>query len=73
VLHGQPSPTAAPADPLNRVNPRSTVTAFLQACHQDDFTKAAAGLKSGQDVVFLVRQRGAGQQGGTIFLAGTLP
>jgi hypothetical protein len=32
-----------------------------------------AGLKSGQDVVFLVRQRGAGRNDGTIFLAGTLP
>ncbi|MFL6446993.1 MAG: mechanosensitive ion channel family protein [Bryobacteraceae bacterium] len=31
-------------DPLNRVNPRSTVTAFLQACHQDDFNKAAQYL-----------------------------
>jgi len=41
--------------------------------NEEDFTKAASGLKSGQDVVFLVRQRGAGQQGGTIFLAGTLP
>jgi serine protease Do len=38
---------------------------------EDDFGKVAASLKSGQDVVFLVRQRG-GQQG-TIFLAGTLP
>jgi hypothetical protein len=32
-----------------------------------------SGLKSGQDVVFLVRQRGAGRNDGTIFLAGTLP
>jgi serine protease Do len=39
----------------------------------DDFTKVQAGLKSGQDVVFLVRPRGAGRQDGTIFLAGTLP
>ncbi|MBZ5719374.1 MAG: Do family serine endopeptidase [Acidobacteriia bacterium] len=39
---------------------------------EDDFAKVAAALKSGQDVVFLVRQRGGGQQG-TIFLAGTLP
>jgi serine protease Do len=36
------------------------------------FNRIAAALKSGQDVVFLVRQRGSGQQG-TIFLAGTLP
>jgi serine protease Do len=40
---------------------------------QDDFDKIQANLKSGQDVVFLVRQRGAGRNGGTIFLAGTLP
>jgi serine protease Do len=39
--------------------------------NEDDFNRVASGLKSGQDVVFLVRQRG-GQQG-TIFLAGTLP
>lgn len=39
----------------------------------DDFTKVEGGLKSGQDVVFLVRPRGAGRQDGTIFLAGTLP
>ena len=38
-----------------------------------DFNRVAATLKSGQDVVFLVRQRGAGRQDGTIFLAGTLP
>jgi serine protease Do len=40
---------------------------------EDDFTKISSSLKSGQDVVFLVRQRGAGRQDGTIFLAGTLP
>jgi serine protease Do len=40
---------------------------------EDDFTRVASSLKSGQDVVFLVRQRGAGKQDGTIFLAGTLP
>jgi serine protease Do len=40
---------------------------------EDQFTKVSGTLKSGQDVVFLVRQRGAGRQGGTIFLAGTLP
>ncbi|HUJ94628.1 MAG TPA: Do family serine endopeptidase [Terriglobales bacterium] len=38
---------------------------------EDDFGRVVASLKSGQDVVFLVRQRGS--QGGTIFLAGTLP
>ncbi|HEX3351985.1 MAG: Do family serine endopeptidase [Terriglobales bacterium] len=40
---------------------------------EDEFNSVAATLKSGQDVVFLVRQRGAGRDGGTIFLAGTLP
>jgi len=40
---------------------------------EESFDRIAATLKSGQDVVFLVRQRGAGRQGGTIFLAGTLP
>jgi serine protease Do len=39
----------------------------------DDFAKIESGLKSGQDVVFLVRQRGSRAQDGTIFLAGTLP
>ncbi len=40
---------------------------------EEDFDRAQSGLKSGQDVVFLVRQQGAGRNGGTIFLAGTLP
>jgi serine protease Do len=40
---------------------------------EEDFNRTSATLKSGQDVVFLVRQRGAGKQDGTIFLAGTLP
>lgn len=40
---------------------------------EGDFTRVQSTLKSGQDVVFLVRQRGAGRQDGTIFLAGTLP
>jgi len=40
---------------------------------QEDFDRVQGNLKSGQDVVFLVRQRGAGRNGGTIFLAGTLP
>ena len=39
----------------------------------EDFAKIEASLKSGQDVVFLVRPRGAGRQDGTIFIAGTLP
>ena len=40
---------------------------------EDDFNKAEAKLKSGQDVVFLVRPRGSSRQDGTIFMAGTLP
>ncbi len=39
----------------------------------EDFNRIQSSLKSGQDVVFLVRQRGAGRNDGTIFLAGTLP
>jgi len=39
----------------------------------EDFNKIEASLKSGQDVVFLVRPRGSRPQDGTIFLAGTLP
>src|SRR5215467_2144473 len=38
-----------------------------------DFDHIQSSLKSGQDVVFLVRQRGGGRNDGTIFLAGTLP
>jgi hypothetical protein len=41
--------------------------------NEEDFGRIQSSLKSGQDVVFLVRQRGAGAQDGTIFLAGTLP
>ncbi|HEX8817153.1 MAG TPA: Do family serine endopeptidase, partial [Terriglobales bacterium] len=45
-----------------------------QVNSEEDFNRVSASLKSGQDVVFLVRQRGtSGQNGGTIFLAGTLP
>jgi serine protease Do len=40
---------------------------------EEEFNRVSGTLKSGQDVVLLVRQRGAGRQGGTIFLAGTLP
>ncbi len=40
---------------------------------EEQFNRVSGTLKSGQDVVFLVRQRGAARQGGTIFLAGTLP
>jgi serine protease Do len=40
---------------------------------EEEFAKIEASLKSGQDVVFLVRQRGSQRQDGTIFVAGTLP
>jgi serine protease Do len=40
---------------------------------EEDFAKVESSLKSGQDVVFLVRSRGSSKQDGTIFLAGTLP
>jgi serine protease Do len=40
---------------------------------EEDFAKAESSLKSGQDVVFLVRPRGSSRQDGTIFMAGTLP
>jgi serine protease Do len=40
---------------------------------EEDFGRIESSLKSGQDVVFLVRQRGSSRQDGTIFLAGTLP
>jgi serine protease Do len=40
---------------------------------EEDFTKIESSLKSGQDVVFLVRPRGSSRQDGTIFMAGTLP
>ncbi|HZQ94580.1 MAG TPA: Do family serine endopeptidase [Candidatus Sulfotelmatobacter sp.] len=40
---------------------------------EEDFARIESSMKSGQDVVFLVRQRGSSRQDGTIFLAGTLP
>jgi len=40
---------------------------------EEEFAKIESSLKSGQDVVFLVRSRGSSRQDGTIFLAGTLP
>lgn len=40
---------------------------------EEEFAKVESSLKSGQDVVFLVRSRGSTRQDGTIFLAGTLP
>jgi MscS family membrane protein len=39
--HAAPAP---PVDTLHRENPRSAVTAFLEACHQNDYTKAAEYL-----------------------------
>jgi len=40
---------------------------------EEDFSRIESSLKSGQDVVLLVRQRGSTRQDGTIFKAGTLP
>ena len=40
---------------------------------EEDFRRVQSQLKSGQDVVFLVRPRGSGPQGGTVFMGGTLP
>jgi serine protease Do len=40
---------------------------------EDDFARVESSMKSGQDVVFLVRPRGSTRQDGTIFVAGTLP
>ena len=39
----------------------------------DSFAKIESGLKSGQDVVFVVRQAGQGQNATNTFLGGTLP
>src|SRR5258708_5733059 len=41
--------------------------------NEADFARAESGLKSGQDVVFLVRPRGSSRQDGTIFMAGAIP
>ncbi len=40
---------------------------------EEEFARIESSMKSGQDVVFLVRSRGSSRQDGTIFLAGTLP
>ena len=40
---------------------------------EDDFRKAVATLKSGDDVVFLVHSRRDSSPESTIFLGGTLP
>jgi serine protease Do len=39
---------------------------------EEDFRKATAQLKSGQDVVFLVHS-GRGANGGNAFISGTIP
>ena len=39
---------------------------------EEEFARVESSMKSGQDVVFLVRQRGSSAQDGTIFMAGTL-
>jgi serine protease Do len=41
--------------------------------NEEEFARVESSLKSGQDVVFLVRERGSTRQDGTAFLAGTLP
>ena len=41
--------------------------------NEEEFAKLESSLKSGQDVVFLVRPRGSSKTDGTIFDAGTLP
>jgi MscS family membrane protein len=38
------APAAPAGDPLHRENPRSAVTAFLEACHDDDYEKASRYL-----------------------------
>src|ERR1700682_675987 len=40
---------------------------------EEEFARVESSLKSGQDVVFLVRQRGTSRQDATVFLPGTLP
>jgi serine protease Do len=40
---------------------------------EEEFARIESSMKSGQDVVFLVRPRGSSRQDGTIFDAGTLP
>ncbi len=44
-----------------------------QVNSDEDFARIESSMKSGQDVVFLVRPRGSSRQDGTIFDAGTLP
>jgi serine protease Do len=44
-----------------------------QVNSEEDFARIESSMKTGQDVVFLVRPRGSSRQDGTIFDAGTLP
>jgi serine protease Do len=44
-----------------------------QVNSEEEFARLESTMKSGQDVVFLVRPRGSSRQDGTIFDAGTLP
>ena len=44
-----------------------------QVNSEEEFARIESSMKSGQDVVFLVRPRGSSRQDGTIFDAGTLP
>jgi serine protease Do len=44
-----------------------------QVNSEEDFTRIESNMKTGQDVVFLVRPRGSSRTDGTIFDAGTLP
>jgi len=44
-----------------------------QVNSEEEFARIESTMKSGQDVVFLVRPRGSSRQDGTIFDAGTLP
>jgi serine protease Do len=54
-----------PGDVITQVNRQ-------QVNSEEEFRKVTSQLKSGQDVVFLVR-RGRGSNAGNIFLSGTLP
>jgi MscS family membrane protein len=52
------APAAHPADPLNRLNPRSAVTAFLETCHSRDYDKADKYLDLSQIPVSRRAQEG---------------
>src|SRR5690348_1436640 len=58
---------------VSEVKPASFAEVNKQQVNsEDDFRRITGQLKTGQDVVFLVRQ-GRGRNASTIFLAGTLP